>query len=210
MEPGPGPDPAPEVEAEAEAGPDDWIVTLATPYERRPGARRRSTHRRRGKTVLTVGVGLALAVGGSMVAARMADDGQRTDRAATVMLTDDAGPDQPAPLPSQAGTPSAPKALPSAKGPVTVKATGGATKAAGASQSPGGASAPGPAPSASVPGTSGPTTGSPSGGPSAKNPLKSAKPAPSGSGSAQPSASATPAPTPTPTQGGCWFWLFCG
>ncbi|MFE3937096.1 hypothetical protein ACFXPJ_25865, partial [Streptomyces goshikiensis] len=91
----------------------DWVVTLSAADERRPGARRRSANRRRGRTGMTIGLGLVLAVGGSVAVARRATDAEGSDRASKVMLTDDTGPDQPAPLPSRA--PAAPSALPSAK-----------------------------------------------------------------------------------------------
>ncbi|WP_406367160.1 hypothetical protein [Streptomyces sp. NBC_01546] len=84
----------------------DSLVVLSAPNERRTGARRRATHRRRRRTVLTMGLGLLVATAGTLAVARMATEGQRSDRAATVVLTDD-GPQQPAPLP-QASTPVRP------------------------------------------------------------------------------------------------------
>lgn len=52
----------------------DSLVVLSESNERRPGARRRATHRRRRRTVLSLSLGLLIAVGGSMAVARMATE----------------------------------------------------------------------------------------------------------------------------------------
>src|SRR5688572_21851333 len=48
----------------------DSLVVLSAPDGRRAGARRRATHRRRRRTVLSIGLGLLIAVGGSLAVAR--------------------------------------------------------------------------------------------------------------------------------------------
>ncbi|MEU9006881.1 hypothetical protein AB0D15_34405, partial [Streptomyces sp. NPDC048551] len=94
----------------------DSLVVLSSPQGGRAGNRRRAvTQRRRRRTVLAVGLGLLLATGGSMAVARIVTDGGGVDRAAEVVLTDDAGPKRPDPLPSLAGAPADPSAPPSAK-----------------------------------------------------------------------------------------------
>ncbi|MEJ8644488.1 hypothetical protein WKI68_30625 [Streptomyces sp. MS1.HAVA.3] len=108
--------PGPAVEAPVAAAPTaladvyaDSLVVLSAPNERRAGARRRATHRRRRRTVLTIALGVLIALGGSLAVARMTAEGEGTDRAAKVVLTDD-GPQQPAPLPDlpTAGAPTGP------------------------------------------------------------------------------------------------------
>ncbi|MFJ3963908.1 hypothetical protein [Streptomyces sp. NPDC090036] len=181
----------------------DSLVVLSAPNERRAGARRRVTHRRRRRTVLTLSLGLLIAVGGSMAVARMATDGERSDRAAQVLLTED-GPQQPAPLPD---TPTA--GAPTGSGKATAKAPAAGTKTGGAAVPSGGVAEPGGTESAPAPGTSGPASrtpgpgksvqGSPSGRPS-QSPTASTQPSP-------PTTSPSPSPTPTPTKD---CWIFCG
>ncbi|MFG2980085.1 hypothetical protein ACGFYQ_02380 [Streptomyces sp. NPDC048258] len=185
----------------------DSLVVLSAPNERRAGARRRATHRRRRRTVLTIGLGLLLATAGSLGVAKMATDGQRSDRAATVVLTDDAGPQQPAPLPDlpTSGAPAGPS------GKATAKAAAGSAKKAGSGAPSGGAAQPAPVSSAPAPTTSGSASGTPGPGNNVK-PTTSGKPSQSATGSAQP-ATPTPTPSPTkptpkPTEDDCW--LFCG
>ncbi|MCX5407399.1 hypothetical protein OHA37_26490 [Streptomyces sp. NBC_00335] len=180
----------------------------------RAAARRRTGHRRRRRTALTVGLGLVLAAGVTLGMARLATDGARTDRAATVVLTDDAAPAEPAP--GLTGDPVAPSGTASAKGPAagSAKATAGGTKQGGTGRSTGGstagasgsASGAGPSRSASrTPTSAAPTTsgagGSPS--PSASASSKGPKGKPGG----KPTPSPTPTPTPRPTVD-CW-WFFC-
>ncbi|MFD4240702.1 hypothetical protein ACFWP3_03735 [Streptomyces sp. NPDC058525] len=183
------PERAPRTTAEVYA---DSLVVLSAPNERRPGARRRATHRRRRRTVLTMGLGLLIATAGTLAVARMATDGQRSDRAATVVLTDD-GPQQPAPLPD-ASTPRAPEPAASGKASGAAKATGPAAKTGAPAQGAGGAAQPEPPSSAPAPTASGPASGTPS-------PRGSVKPTASGqqtpSGSATPPPPPPPAPTPT-------------
>lgn len=139
----------------------DSIVVLAGAHEGRSGARRRATHRRRRRTVLTIGLGLALAAGGTVALARIVTEGQKTDRAAEVVLTDGNGPQDPAPLPSGHRTPAAPSALKPVKASAAAKATGGGTRSAEPGASAEGSSEPDPSPSASASGKPGPTKGSP-------------------------------------------------
>ncbi|MER6250508.1 hypothetical protein ABT224_03810 [Streptomyces sp. NPDC001584] len=179
----------------------DSLVVLSEPNERRAGARRRVTHRRRRRTVLSLSLGLLIAVGGSMAVARMAVEGERTDRAATVVLTDD-GPQQPAPLPDAptAGAPTGP-------GKATAKAPAAGTKTAGAAAPSGSVAQPGPASSAPAPATSGPASRTPGPGPSVGK-TASGKPSPSVSASTQPpSPPPSPTPSPSPTKD---CWIFCG
>ncbi|MEV0415737.1 hypothetical protein AB0I68_34455 [Streptomyces sp. NPDC050448] len=185
----------------------DSIVVLSGAHRGRSGARRRATHRRRRRTMLTVGLGLAVAVGGTVALARMVTEGQKTDRAAEVVLTDGNGPQDPAPLPSGDGVPAAPSALKPVKASVTAKAAAGGTQPAQPGASAEVPSQPGPSSSASAPGKTGPTKGATGKGPSVK-PGQSGKASPSASGTAQPPSPA-PSPSPTPTKGGCWFIFFC-
>ncbi|MCX4962567.1 SCO2400 family protein [Streptomyces virginiae] len=178
----------------------DSLVVLSESNERRPGARRRATHRRRRRTVLSLSLGLLIAVGGSMALARMATEGERTDRASNVVLTDD-GPQQPAPVPD-APTAGAPK------GPakVTAKATVAGTKTAVAAAPSGDATQPGPTSSAPAPETSGPTSRTPGPGPTVRG-TASGKPSPSAPTSTQaPPPPPSPTPTPSPTKD---CWIFC-
>ncbi|MEV6957151.1 hypothetical protein [Streptomyces sp. NPDC051183] len=184
----------------------DSLVVLSVPNERRAGARRRVTHRRRRRTVLTMGLGLLLATAGSLAVAKMATDGQRSDRAATVVLTDD-GPKQPDALPSREQAPAAPSALPSGKAAGSAKATAGATKTAGPGSTAGGSQAPGPVGSASASGRPGPGQGTPGPG-GTVNPTASGQPAPSTSGTPSPPGTPPqPQPTPKPSKS-CVFWIF--
>nr|WSX52005.1 hypothetical protein OG409_25620 [Streptomyces sp. NBC_00974] len=181
----------------------------------RAGARRRTTHRRRRRTVLTIGFGFLLAVATMLGLARMGMDGERTDRASTVVLTDDAGPEQPAPLPGLTGAPAAPSAVPSGK--VTTvaagsaKASAGGTKQAGPGRTAGGTGAPGPAASASAPGGAGPSR-SATGTGGAVQPPPSGPAAPGSSGAATPSGSASsgaPGPGPVKPPACPWWNLLC-
>ncbi|MEU9084485.1 hypothetical protein [Streptomyces sp. NPDC048357] len=181
----------------------DSLVVLSAPNERRQGARRRAAHRRRRRTVLTIGLGLAIALGGSLAVAHLATDGQRTDRAATVVLTDD-GPQQPAPLPEgpTAGAPTGP-------GKATAKAPAG-TKKSGSGAPSGGTVQPGPSSSAPEPApvTSGPHTGTP--GPvGSVRPTASGKPSQSITGSAQTPAPNPPTPSPTPSKDCGFLGMLC-
>lgn len=185
----------------------DSIVVLSGAHTGRAGSRRRAGHRRRRRTMLTVGLGLALAVGGTVVLARMVTEGQKTDRAAEVVLTDGNGPQDPAPLPSGKGDPAAPSALKPVKASGAAKATAGGTQSAVPGASAEGPSQPGPSASASASQKAGPTKGATGKGPSVK-PGQSRNPSPSASGTAQPPSPA-PSPSPTPTTGGCWFIFFC-
>ncbi|MFD9307764.1 hypothetical protein ACFWCB_34675 [Streptomyces sp. NPDC060048] len=185
----------------------DSLVVLSGEGQGRAGARRRASHRRRRRTALTAGLGILLAAGTTLGLARMATDGQRTDRAETVVLTDDAGPEQPAPLPGLTGTPAAPSALPSGKATGTAKATAGATKTAGPAGTAGGSPGPGLAPSASASGKARPGQGTPGPGGTA-SPTTSGQPAPSTSATTQPPGTPpSPQPTPKPSKS-CVFWIF--
>ncbi|MFJ3910028.1 SCO2400 family protein [Streptomyces vinaceus] len=208
----PGASAAPYGSARAEADnpladpfADSLVVLSGADRGGRAGSRRRATHRRRRRTLLTLGVGLALAAGGTVALARIVTEGQKTDRAAEVVLTDGNGPQDPAPLPSGKGTPAAPTALKPVKASGTAKATADATQPAGPGASAEGSAQPGPTVSASASGGAGPTKGATGPGPSVK-PSRSGKPSPSASGSAQPPS---PSPSPSPTKTGCWFIFFC-
>ncbi|WP_404960242.1 hypothetical protein [Streptomyces sp. 147326] len=181
----------------------DSLVVLSAPNERRPGARRRATHRRRRRTVLTIGLGLAVALGGSLAVAHIATDGQRTDRAATVVLTDD-GPQQPAPLPD------APTAgAPTGSGKATTKAAPASTKKSGSGAPSGDVTQPGPSPSAPAPATSGPASGTPGPGGSVQ-PSTSGRPSQSVTGTAQtPPPPVPPKPTPTPSKDCGFLGMLC-
>ncbi|MFG2875845.1 hypothetical protein ACGFYU_12710 [Streptomyces sp. NPDC048337] len=183
----------------------DSLVVLSAPNERRTGARRRATHRRRRRTVLTIALGMLIATGGSLLVARMATDGDRSDRAATVVLTDDAGPKEPEPLPSLKGDPAAPSVLPSAKAGGT-KAAGSGAKTAGPGVSAGAVTESAPASSAPAPATSGSASRTPGPGSTVK-PKKSGTPSQGPSGSPQPPnpAPTTPTASPTPTEEDCGF-----
>ncbi|MGW7438397.1 SCO2400 family protein [Streptomyces sp. NPDC054849] len=181
----------------------DSLVVLSAPSERRAGARRRATHRRRRRTVLTISLGLLIALGGSLAVARMATDGDRTDRAAKVVLTDD-GPQQPAPLPD---LPTA--GAPTGSGKATAKAAPG-TKKAGPGAPTGGVAQPGLTPSAPAPATSGPVSGTPGPGKSVQG--ATGQPSESVSGDAptsQPPSPTKPAPTPTPTKDCGFLGMLC-
>ncbi|MFE2879474.1 hypothetical protein ACFXG6_29905 [Streptomyces roseus] len=186
---------------------DSLVVLSGADRGGRAGSRRRATHRRRRRTLLTLGLGLALAAGGTVVLARIVTEGQKTDRAAEVVLTDGNGPQDPAPLPSGKGTPAAPTALKPVKASGSAKATAGAPQSPGPEGSAEGSAQPGPTVSASASGKTGPTKGATGPGPSVK-PGQSGKPSPSASGSAQPQPP-SPSPTPAPTKTGCWFIFFC-
>ncbi|MFD6889440.1 hypothetical protein [Streptomyces sp. NPDC059957] len=182
----------------------------------RAAARRRTGHRRRRRTALTVGLGLMLAAGATLGLARLAADGERTDRAATVVLTDEAGPAEPAPLPGLTGDPVAPSGTASAKGPAagSGKGTaGGAKGGAGRSTegptagSSGSASGEGPSRRASRTPTSAAPTASRSGGsatPSASASSKGPKGKPPKTSSPPPTPSPSPSPTPTPECDDWW------
>ncbi len=181
----------------------DSLVVLSAPNERRAGARRRATHRRSRRTVLMISLGLLIALGGSLAVARMATDGDRDDRAANVVLTDD-GPQQPAPLPD---LPTA--GAPTGSGKATTKAAAG-TKKAGPGAPTGGVAQPGLTPSAPAPTTSGQASGTPGPGKSVQG--GTGQPSESVSGSAttsQPAPPPSPSPTPKPTKS-CVLWIFCG
>ncbi|MCM1972054.1 MULTISPECIES: hypothetical protein [unclassified Streptomyces] len=173
----------------------------------RAADRRRAGHRRRRRTALTVGLGLMFAAAATLGLARLATDGERTDRAATVVLTDDAGPAEPAPLPGLTEDPAPPTGTASAKGQGTgsTKATAGGAKPGGTGRSTGGTGA-------SASGSSGPSR-------SASPTPTSAAPTPSGSsgsatpgkppGPKKPDGKPRPNPKPTPTATpDCW-WIFC-
>ncbi|CAM5431816.1 hypothetical protein SAVIM338S_02484 [Streptomyces avidinii] len=171
----------------------------------RAGARRRTAGRRRRRTTLTAGLGFLLAAGAALGLARMAADGERTDRAARVVLTDDAGPEQPAPLPGLTQAPAAPSVLPSGKATKTAKAAAGATKTAGTGTPAGGSQGSAAAPSASASGKAGPGASGQAG---TAPPTASGQPAPSTSGTARPPGTpAPPRPTPKPSKT-CVFWIF--
>ncbi|MFD5509244.1 hypothetical protein ACFWIB_15905 [Streptomyces sp. NPDC127051] len=184
---------------------DSLVVLSGADRGGRAGSRRRATHRRRRRTMLTLGLGLALAVGGTVALARIVTEGQKTDRAAQVELTDGNGPQDPGPPPSGKGTPAAPTALKPVKASGSAKATAGGTQPAGPGASAEGSAQPGPTASASASQKPGPTKGATGSGPSVK-PSQSGKPSPSASGSAQPPS---PSPSPSPTKTGCWFIFFC-
>ncbi|MFJ7585797.1 hypothetical protein ACIQZO_00045 [Streptomyces sp. NPDC097617] len=181
----------------------DSLVVLSAPNERRAGARRRVTHRRRRRNVLTLAVGLLIAVAGSMAVARMAADGESTDRAANVVLTDD-GPQQPAPLPD-APTPGAP----TGSGKATAKATAvSATRTAGAAGTSGGVTQPGPTSSAPAPATSAPASRTPGPGSSVQGGA-SGKPSQSATANTQaPPPPTSPSPSPSPTKKPCGLFDF--
>ncbi|MFJ8014087.1 hypothetical protein [Streptomyces sp. NPDC096339] len=173
----------------------DSLVTLSVPNERRAGARRRAERRRRSRMALTVTLGVLLATAASLLVVRMTAEGERTDRASEVVLTDD-GPQQPAPLPDlpTSGAPSAPG------GKATAKVAAGPTKkAAPVSLTPG--------PTASIPAPT--LSETPSGSPSpSKSGKQKGKPSPSGAASGTPTPVGTgiPTPTPTPTKTKCNSW----
>ncbi|MET9318766.1 hypothetical protein ABZX75_00990 [Streptomyces sp. NPDC003038] len=210
-QPGSAPQPAAQPAALAEVFADSLVV-LSAPNQsggRAASRRRAATHRGPRRTVMTIGLGLLLAAGGSLAMARIVTDGERTDRATTVVLTDDAEQDRAVPAPDASKT-GAPSGKASGKGSATAKATGGATKSAGPAASSGAATEPAPSESASASATAGPTPG-PSGTQGTVKPTASAtQPTPGGSGTAKPPASPTPSPTPTPTptKPSCW-WIFC-
>ncbi|WP_455713527.1 SCO2400 family protein [Streptomyces xanthophaeus] len=189
----------------------DSLVVLSGPGERSPGARRRVAHRRRRRTLLTIGLGLVLAAGGSLAVARMAADGEASDRAATVVLTDDAAPQKPVPAPD-APTSGAPAGKGAAKASGSAKPGAGATKSAGAGSASPAVTQPGPSASASAsaPGPSGSVSASPGPG-GTTGPTVSGQPSPTGPGGVQPPPPAPPKPTPTPTPTkSCVLWIFCG
>lgn len=196
----------------------DSLVVLSGDRGQGRAAGRRRAHRRRRRTALTAGLGLLLAAGASLGLARLATDGERTDRAATVELTDDAGPREPDPLPGLTGAPAAPSGKASAKGPAarSAKATAGGTKQGGAGPA-AGPSAPSSGaalPSRSATGVGGgvlplpvapvaPTSrgaATPGGTPTSKGPKPKPKPTP------KPTPSPTPSPEPTP-ECSLWAWL---
>lgn len=188
---------------------DSLVVLSGAGRPGRAGARRRTAHRRRRRTALTAGLGFLLAVGTMLGLARMAADGERTDRADRVVLTDDAGPEQPAPLPGLTGGPAAPSAVPSGKATTvaagSAKATAGGTKTAGPGATTGGSQGPGPVSSASASGKAGPGTPGPGG---TVSPTASGQPTPGTSGTTQPPGT-TPSPQPTPKPSkSCVFWIF--
>lgn len=192
----------------------DSLVVLSGPGEGRSGARRRVTHRRRRRTVLTIGLGLVLATGGTLAAARIAADGERSDRAATVVLTDDAAPQQPVPAPD-APTGAAPTAKGSGKASGAAKTGAAAAKTAGPGTASPGGTQPGPTSSEPAPATSVPASGTPRPG-GTVGPTGTGKPKPSGTASptgtpVAPPPPPPPSPSPTPTKT-CSFWdsLFGG
>ncbi|MEV6582397.1 hypothetical protein AB0M92_30020 [Streptomyces sp. NPDC051582] len=185
---------------------DSLVVLSGADRGGRAGSRRRATHRRRRRTLLTLGLGLALAAGGTVVLARIVTEGQKTDRAAEVVLTDGNGPQDPGPLPSGKGTPAAPTPLQPVKASGSAKAAAGGPQSAAPGASAEGSAQPGPTVSASASGRTGPTKGATGSGPSVK-PSQSGKPSPSASGSAQPPS---PSPSPTPEPPKCkWWQIFC-
>ncbi|MFE5770774.1 hypothetical protein ACFQ7O_20710 [Streptomyces sp. NPDC056485] len=187
---------------------DSLVVLSGADRGGRAGSRRRATHRRRRRTLLTLGLGLVLAAGGTMVLARIVTEGQKTDRAAEVVLTDGNGPQDPGPLPSGKGTPAAPTALKPVKASGSAKATAVGTRSPGPEGTAEGSAQPGPTVSASASGKTGPTKGATGPGPSVK-PGQSGKPSPSASGSPQPQPP-SPSPSPTPQPPKCkWWQIFC-
>ncbi|MET9598847.1 hypothetical protein [Streptomyces sp. NPDC006459] len=199
--PGTGAPPAGPPTALAEVFADSLVV-LSGPNERRAGARRRVTHRRRRRTVLTLALGALIAVGGSMAVARMATDADRVDRASEVVLTDDA-PQQPGPVPDLSTA-----AAPTGAGRATAKAPAAVTKSAGAGASSEGVAEPGPTSSAPAPATSGPASRTPGPGKSVQG-TASGKPSQSATAGTQaPPPPISPSPSPSPTKD-CWL-LFCG
>ncbi|MEU7552171.1 hypothetical protein AB0B01_07395 [Streptomyces sp. NPDC044571] len=204
--------PPPSVPGPARGGFEDpfadSLVVLSGRHQGRAGSRRRATHRRRRRTAVLIGAGLVLAVGGSVVLARIVTEGERTDRAAQVVLTDGNGPQEPAPLPSRTGAPAAPSALKPVKSAGAAKATAGATQSAGAEVSAAGTAQPGPGVSPSASGKAVPSASASGAGPSVK-PGQSGQPTPTGSGTANPPPNPAPSPTPKPTKTGCWFIFFC-
>ncbi|MDD9381394.1 hypothetical protein M8Z33_33045 [Streptomyces sp. ZAF1911] len=183
--------------------------------QNRAADRRRAGHRRRRRTALTVGLGLMFAAAATLGLARLASDGERTDRAATVVLTDDAGPAEPAPLPGLTEDPAAPTGTASAKGQGagSAKATAGGAKPGGTGRSTG----------ASTVGSSGSASGSAEPSRSASRTPTSAAPTPSGSSSAatpgrpsvtkkpdgKPKPNPKPTPSPDPTPCNAWWNPLC-
>ncbi|MBT2466765.1 hypothetical protein J7E97_02490 [Streptomyces sp. ISL-66] len=222
----PGAPPRPAAASSApESGPaaladvyaDSLVVLSGAGRQGRAGARRRTTHRRRRRTLLAVGAGFLLAVGTMLGLARMVTDGERTDRAATVVLTDDAGPEEPAPLPGLTGAPAQPSAVPSGRTATvaagSAKATAGGTKQAGPGRTAGGSAVPGPAASASGSQAAGPTRSATATG-GGVQPTPSGPATAASSGAPTPSGSVTPtgpAPQPTPPKRpACPWWnLLC-
>ncbi|MFE7184553.1 SCO2400 family protein [Streptomyces erythrochromogenes] len=180
----------------------DSLVVLSAPNERRAGARRRVTHRRRRRTVLTLSLGVLLATAGSLMVVSMAADGERTDRASDVVLVDDA-PRDPAQL-TQAPTAGAP----SGSGKATAKAGGSTAKKSGSGAPTGSAGQPGPTESAPAPTTSGQASGTPGPGKSLQG--GTGQPSQSVSGSATaPPPPAPPNPAPTPTKNCGFLGMLC-
>ncbi|MFI1281640.1 hypothetical protein ACH4U5_12940 [Streptomyces sp. NPDC020858] len=201
--------PGPAVEAPVAEAPTaladvyaDSLVVLSAPNERRAGTRRRATHRRRRRTVLTIALGLLIALGGSLAVARMTAEGEGTDRAAKVVLTDD-GPQQPAPLPD---LPTA--GAPTGSGKATTKAAA-STKKAGSGAPTGGVAQPGLTPSAPAPVTSGQESGTPGPGKTVQG--GSGQPSESVSSGAptSPTPAPPPPPKPTPTKDCGFLGVLC-
>ncbi|MCY0925749.1 hypothetical protein OTB20_05930 [Streptomyces sp. H27-H1] len=201
---------------------DSLVVLSGDRGQGRAAGRRRAVHRRRRRTALTAGLGLLLAAGASLGLARLATDGERADRAATVELTDDAGPREPDPLPGLTGAPAAPSGKASAKGPAarSAKASAGGTKQGGAGSAAGGAGASAAGPSAPSSGAAGPSR-SAAGVGGGVLPLPVPPVAPTSRGAATPGGTPTskgpkpnptpkPAPTPSPEptpECSLWDWL---
>ncbi|UQX01050.1 hypothetical protein [Streptomyces sp. RerS4] len=215
------PGPPPPQPALAEVFADSLIVMNGPAHGGRAGARRRAANRRRGgRTALTVGLGLLLATGGSIAVARIVSDDEGADRAAEVVLVDDAEPRDPQLPPDGDGLPAGPSALP------TAKASGGAAKTAGSGGGPSGSARPGASGSASASAGTGPSAGATEGG-GVVRPTGPGQPAPDATGPAKPPGTAptqtkpgqgtppkpttTPKPTPKPTPTEeCSFWnLWC-
>ncbi|MCB5180944.1 hypothetical protein, partial [Streptomyces antimicrobicus] len=176
----------------------DGLVVLAAPYSGRGGgaARRRAGERRRRKTAMTAGLGLLIAALGSFVVARITAEApaSATDRASSVVLTDDGPAPDPAAPSAPAGAGTVRPTLGQAPKP-SGKATAGAGK--GPSRSP--VSSPSASTSPPAPSTSGVPSPSGSGGPTATT-------GPTAPGSPRPGTSTPPpGPSPTPTKS-CSFW----
>ncbi|MFB8394257.1 SCO2400 family protein [Streptomyces yangpuensis] len=176
----------------------DSLVVLSAPDGRRSGARRRAANRRRRRTVVSLSLGVLLAAAASLTVAGMAADGERTDRASDVVLTDDA-PREPAPLPDAptAGAPTGP-------GKATVKAPVAATKKAGSPAPSESVAQPGPTGAASSPAPTSSVRASRTPGPGTSV-QGSGSGSPSPGGSPTPTSTGTPAPEPTKD-----CWIFCG
>ncbi|MFG2296964.1 hypothetical protein [Streptomyces sp. NPDC048603] len=207
----------------APEGPaDELSVVLGGAYQgrgqARGAARRKAVQRRRRRTALTAGLGLLVAAGGAVLLGQMTAGPDVQDRASTVLLQEDSGPQEPEPEPT--GTSGVETVAPSlGQAPKASARPGRAarTTTGSGAPDPGVSEAPEPdgteasaEPTASATGPS--PGGSASPRPSSK---KSGKPKSTSSGGASPTSSTSqsprpvPTPSPSPTKE-CQWWQFFG